>query len=228
MNVKLIFFITATFFAYSYACGCYGPSSCNVAGQLDRCTATAVCDCCPVCNSCPQLLSGCASTAQNSGLQFHPSIPSTFQINQPIGQFKINSTSQPSFYLFGTPCVNPPLPSGLNFGFASDNITMVLEGTPSQIVPPTTYKVIVRGSVEQIFYTSITFSIIDTQTPDCPNSTTGSSQPSTCTVGEMKCIGASSYQTCANGANGSPAYGVTQNCASGSSCHQSGSYIYCY
>jgi len=54
-----------------------------------------------------------------------------------------------------------------------------------------------------------------------PSSTTGAS--STCSEGYMMCLTSETYSTCAHSA-----WGVSQSCAPGTTCHPSGDYIYCY
>jgi hypothetical protein len=50
--------------------------------------------------------------------------------------------------------------------------------------------------------------------------------PGPCTVGNMKCLSPTTYTTCAL-YTGSPAFGPTQTCGAGTSCHATGNVIYC-
>lgn len=62
-------------------------------------------------------------------------------------------------------------------------------------------------------------------TPSTPSSTPSSSN--SCSFGQLRCVGASSYQSCGNGANG-PTWAAPQQCQAGLSCHAAGNQIYCY
>ena len=101
--------------SHTIACGCYGPASCNLDGQLAFCTTEGVCDCCPVCNSCDQLFGGCAAShTSSSDLHFEPPFPSIVNLGQTFGQFFIVPNGPtggvPNNSLLYPPCVRPDLP----------------------------------------------------------------------------------------------------------------------
>lgn len=62
-------------------------------------------------------------------------------------------------------------------------------------------------------------------TPAAP-ATTGS-QSSSCSLGQLRCVSETQYQTCGNAVNGY-AWSVAQSCAAGLQCHPFGQQIYCY
>jgi len=66
---------------------------------------------------------------------------------------------------------------------------------------------------------------ISTGAPATPVSSSSSSSgdSTSCTTGYMRCMTSETYQTCAHSA-----WGPSQSCGRGTSCHPSGNYIYCY
>jgi len=75
---------------------------------------------------------------------------------------------------------------------------------------------------------SPTDSIPDVSTPSSNVPDTSSSNP--CIVGDQKCVGESSYQTCSPMRDGSTYWAATQSCQTGLTCHASATAnnVYCY
>ena len=204
------------------SCGCYGPGSCNLEGQIARCTIEGVCDCCAVCNTCDQLFGGCAAgNTQNNNLQFQPPLPPVLNLGQTLGQYFIVQNEAPAGLpsLFFPPCVRPDLPSGLVINVTSDG-RLYLTGSPAVITPPTNYLLKARGGVEVISTFSFNISVVETTGSSCPP--TGCLQE-----GFMQCASATTYQTCSLNASGTLAWGPSQNCNTSLTCTPSGNYIYC-
>jgi len=226
MKVSLIVFLAAVtlcIVGYAEGCGCYGPASCNVQGQFARCTDEGVCDCCPFCNSCNQLLAGCAASATRvNNLRFEPALLPVFNLGQNVGQHFVylnGSTNSPSY----PPCLRPDLPSGLSFSVTNGKI--VLSGTPSEIIPPTKYQFISESDVETFSSFSFTISVVDTtNTAMCR---ADSSQPGCPQEGYMQCVSYNTYQTCTTNGSGVLYWGAIQNCNTALSCNPNGNYIYC-
>ncbi|KAJ3175777.1 hypothetical protein HDU87_005771 [Geranomyces variabilis] len=135
--------IVALLAGQTAACGCYGPTSCSVRGiqcekgifrymgRNDPC----ICDCCLPCNSCDQLLAGCARKP-NKSIKFVPALH-TLKVNKPIKPRTLQSTKHEGnmtlpLGLFGDPCLTGNLPAGLNLTYDEGNATFVLTGTPTE------------------------------------------------------------------------------------------------
>jgi hypothetical protein len=162
-------------------------------------------------------LAGCASLHTNYDLYFEPAFPSILNLNQEIDEYFIKSSSVD--FLGTPPCVRPPLPSGLFINSTTDG-QLYLSGTTKEIIPPTNYILKVKGDVEIIGAMSFTISIVQTTGSNCNNSPV-------CSLGNMKCVTDTSYQTCNLNANGSTYWDTIQNCGTGTVCVPSGNYIYC-
>ncbi|KAI8911365.1 hypothetical protein DFJ77DRAFT_469741 [Powellomyces hirtus] len=128
------FFITET-----TACGCYGPTSCSPRGiqckkglftymnEKDPC----ICDCCLACNTCDQLLAGCAREPNND-IEFSPGLKS-LRLNRPIEpRTLVPKSNSGTLGLWGEPCIEGDIPAGLNLTYDGDAATFVLTGTPTE------------------------------------------------------------------------------------------------
>jgi len=210
-NIIIATIVLSCFISIIESCGCYGEGSCDVNGNLisGQCRE-GECDCCPACNSCNQLLSGCLANRMQSDVNFYPAIPSTLYLGQSYSFF-INTSSQPSHALINV-CISPSLPEGLSITQTS-SFDWIISGTPTETLPATTYRVIIIGSAGYLGKTSFSFNI---------RSCVGS-----CTLGYQRCSG-TGFQTCIQSASGVPQWGGNQPCGTGTSCsiYQS-NYIIC-
>jgi len=237
----LVLFFLQTFsvlFSGVFGCGCYGPGSCDVNGQLisfqSGCPSTGFCDCCPACNTCPQLLSGCLASKTMNDVYFNNTLPSTFYVGEAINPSVITSVSQQS-RAFIKVCVTPDLPNGLSITQSSSSYNFVLSGTPTEPLPPTTFKFVVSGSANYLGTTSVTLSVSNcqrsTSTTGASASTTSASSSSPCVLGHQRCSAHTSFETCINNADGSTTYSANQFCATGTACRVSTiypDYVECY
>lgn len=206
MNSTALFvFCFLCLVASAFSCGCYGPSSCDLNNNLvGQC---GYCDCCPVCNTCLQLFSGCHASQMQS-ISFSPAVPSTIIVQQPVS-FQFTGPGSP----FISVCVTPDLPAGLSIQ-SDNNGNFFLQGNASEIVPPTTFTFITKGSVEILGTTQVTFAV----SPGCQG----------CTLGYQQCSSPTTYQTCVYGTAGSNTWDNPQNCPVGTSCYPyQGNYILC-
>ncbi|OWA52728.1 hypothetical protein BV898_17174 [Hypsibius exemplaris] len=146
------------------ACGCYGQGSCYANGTLKSgprpadtpgqipCdpfnSPVAVCDCCPACNSCAQLFSGCLRPFVKFDVSLQPPVPHAYAFNRPITPSVVTSVSFPGNLgtSFIEVCLDKSLPKGLVLAQTSD-FRWVLSGTPIETLPLTYYNVLVKGSV---------------------------------------------------------------------------------
>jgi hypothetical protein len=202
-------------------CGCYGAGSCNTNSEFAFCTLEGVCDCCAVCNTCNQLLSGCANINTQYDAYFSPPLPATFEINQDIGNYII-MTSSTDQVLWDPPCFQPNLPNGLSFQVNSQN-QLYLSGTPTEIFPSTQYLLKAKGDAEVITGLVFTISVTQRNNSECESHTSD-----VCTYRFMRCVTDDSYQTCNLNALGVTFWDNVQHCRTGATCHPSGNYVYCY
>ncbi len=222
-TVSCLLSICCFVFFYIYnvkGCGCYGPASCNTQSIISFCTIEGVCDCCPVCNTCNQLFGGCASLSTNYDAYFSPNLPSTFNFNENIGQYFVESSSDN--YLWYPPCIQPALPNGLSMNISEEGL-LYLTGIPSEILPPTVFTIKAKADAEVITALTFTLSITDTQGSNCVNTNTNQ----VCIYRSMRCLTDKIYQTCNVFQNGTTYWDREQNCRSGTTCTPDETYIYC-
>lgn len=151
--VSLICFLTTT-----KACGCYGPTSCDLNSNRVICGIDGVCDCCPTCNTCHQLFAGCASKDTIYDGYFEPILPQYFIFDQKIDNYFIKN----SFIHFPDRfCILQNLPIGLSF-HTNINGQLYLSGTPNEIWPPTLYQIKIKGPVNIISAMNFTLSVVKT------------------------------------------------------------------
>jgi len=91
---------------------------------------------------------------------------------------------------------------------------------PSPPPSPITTQAKTTGKTPSIVTTGTSTS---TSSSSSSISTSTSSSSQSCTTGYMQCLTSNSYRTCAHSA-----WGPSQPCSTGTSCHSSGNYIYCY
>ncbi|RUP52228.1 hypothetical protein BC936DRAFT_136784 [Jimgerdemannia flammicorona] len=113
-----------------------------------ECLEDCVCDACPPCNTCDQLLGGCHAADLLTDLTFTPSIPAVITREQPIGHYVLARADIPGG-LFEV-CVRPTLPDGLIFFLDNSTWNYVLTGTPKSLVPRTEYIAIVKGGANYL------------------------------------------------------------------------------
>jgi len=166
--MKLIILFIFSLISTALSCGCYGANSCTLSNTISRCTDDGVCDCCQVCNSCDQVQAGCGTNDPNG--YFSPSVPSYIEINSSV-TFNVEYNGAYGIYTNGAPCVRPDLPAGLSVITISSPGQVdhyALSGTPTQIVPPTTYTIAFYGPTSNgITRVSFTTAIVQTTTGYC-------------------------------------------------------------
>lgn len=139
--------IIVTTISLTLGCGCYGPTSCDIFSQPAGYNETGVCDCCSSCNTCDQLLYGCAIWNTKQDGYFSPSLPHTFYLNQPLDQYYLFSKS--SMHLQFPICIRPELPEGLTFNQTTDG-KIYLSGIAKELHPPTQHIIRAKGVAESI------------------------------------------------------------------------------
>jgi len=216
------------------ACGCYGQGTCTVGGAQvtgfsdPNIRCTGVCDCCPACNGCAQLMAGClAERVTQNPVEFVPLLSTspfynagrggnslTLVIGQDMGIFTLTPAPGWPNTIFFEACVNPILPRGITIG-SNPSGTFVLSGTPTETLPLTLYTVILKGGLD--FLGSANFTLQVTPETVCNNNNNNS-----CIVGSQQCIDATHYHTCIQAANNQGIWlSINQPCPPGTSCHTS-------
>jgi len=147
----------------SFGCGCFGQGTCDLNGNfaresgcndVDQLNNLAFCDCCPPCNSCPQLFAGCFAAHMHTDLMFSPSVPHEFVLGE-----EITASELPVHHNIFEVCIQPELPMGLNLTQNNFGV-FVLQGTPLETLPTTSYDIIAKGSSSYIGKTTIAFRVV--------------------------------------------------------------------
>ena len=146
LRAFVIIFITITITS-TFGCGCYGPSSCNIFLQPIGPNITGDCDCCPSCNTCDQLLFGCAILSTKQDGYFSPELPHIFYLNQTLDKYYLLSKS--NLHLQFPICVRPELPNGITFSQTIDG-KIYLSGVAKELYPPTQHTIRAKGVAESI------------------------------------------------------------------------------
>eukprot|EP01114_Cavostelium_apophysatum_P005374 TRINITY_DN1628_c0_g2_i3.p1 TRINITY_DN1628_c0_g2~~TRINITY_DN1628_c0_g2_i3.p1 ORF type:complete len:233 (-),score=40.53 TRINITY_DN1628_c0_g2_i3:96-794(-) len=230
LNFKLSLTILACCIAFAGACPCFGQGSCNLDGTRsfngETCN-TGYCDCCPVCNSCNQLLAGCLSNMQKPLIV--SAYNSVFHVGQAITPITLfgNQTC-----LYNDLCIKPELPAGITHNRTSV-YEVVFSGVPTETVAPTEYTVVVKGCGGFLGRAILSFGVDNKACSNSQPTTTGSNTSGnngdSCTLGYARCTSATSYQQCAYlNRNGDTYWAPTQFCGVGTTCKaRDTNYIAC-
>lgn len=144
-----------------FGCMCGGPTTCDENGNSATNETGGVCDCCPSCNTCDQLLTGCMDSRAFPNLDFEPSLPSSLIVGVNISHLLIINNSTFQGITLGPVCVDQILPEGLNISYDSFRMGYFLEGTPTKIQNATSYVVRATGNVGYVGIAIISLEVSD-------------------------------------------------------------------
>jgi len=165
---KYLIFLSIIFYHFHpvLSCGCYGSKSCAPTGfQCDyhhETTDSCLCDCCPACNTCEQLLKSNCLAHQYSK---HYSLSA----NQSNIIAKINESIIPNYiidqingeivrYLWD-PCLRRILPNDI-YLINDTNGSYKLIGIPREKLNETSFEILFKGPVNLIISLNFTISIV--------------------------------------------------------------------
>lgn len=149
------------------SCGCYGSKSCLVNGTQCSYYNTSesflcLCDCCPPCNTCEQLLqSNCLAN------QYHKHY--SLSTNQSIIIAKLNELILPKYIIDQTngeivrylwdPCLRRSFPNDIQLINDTDG-SYKLTGIPREKLDETVFEILFKGPTNLLISVSFTLSII--------------------------------------------------------------------
>lgn len=149
-----------------FSCGCYGSQSCTPTGifchQNPDAVDTCLCDCCPACNTCEQLLQlNCFSDRyiKHYSLSKNQS-KLTAKINESITEYYIiDQTTGEIARDIWNPCLREILPKNIYLTNHTDGSYQLI-GIPKEKLEETSYEIIFKGSVNRIISVHFTITII--------------------------------------------------------------------
>jgi hypothetical protein len=147
------------------SCGCYGSKSCSVNGTLcgyDTSESLCLCDCCPPCNTCEQLLeSNCLADRYRKHYSLSTNQSTiTGKLNESIlSKYIIDQTNGEIVRYLWDPCLRRSLPNGIQLTNDSDG-SYKLTGIPTEKLNETVFEILFKGPTNLLISINFTISII--------------------------------------------------------------------
>jgi hypothetical protein len=167
-DCKYLIFLSVILYHFHLisSCGCYGSNSCTpnaiLCDYYHEATDSCLCDCCPACNTCEQLLqSNCFAHQYKKHYSLSP--------NQSTIIAKINESIVPTYIIDQTngeivrylwdPCLRRSLPKDIYLTDDPDGSYRLI-GTPKEKLNETLFEILFKGPVNLLISINFTISII--------------------------------------------------------------------